>query len=189
METHATLAIKLDGATCPEEVFGGVSTPEELTRAYHKLARLVHPDTAPLALQDRAADYFARLVIWRERAEKKLAAGAWGDRKPHFDPVTLTVQGRTLTLTGILAEGLISTVYEATWDGEPDELRVVAKLVREPGTTIWSSASGRHSGRFAPRPPTRWPSASFSPGSAPTSPCRSPASRSRTPSADAATEF
>ena len=133
METHATLARQLDEATCPEEIFEGVLTSEELTRAYHRLARLVHPDAVAPELRDESARRFALLVTWRERATAKLTAGTLGDRKPHFDPVTLTVDGRTLTLTGILAEGLISTIYDATWDGEPEKLRVVAKLVREPG--------------------------------------------------------
>lgn len=133
METHATLARKLDEATCPEEVFDGVVTSDGLTRAYHRLARLIHPDAVAPEVREESARRFARLVTWRERAEAKLKAGTWGDRKPHFDPVTLIVEGRTLTLSGILAEGLISTVYEATWNGEPCDLRVVAKLVREPG--------------------------------------------------------
>jgi hypothetical protein len=115
----------LKEATCPEDVFGALADETALSEAYRKLALLAHPD------RGGDAGLFVKLGYWRDEARKRLAEGTYGQRRAPFDPVTLRVNGEVLTLTGVLAEGLMTTVYEAEYPA-PTGFRAFVKIARSP---------------------------------------------------------
>lgn len=115
----------LKEATCAEDIFGDLDDEAALSEAYRKLALLAHPD------RGGEASLFVKLGFWRDEARKRLAEGTYGQRKAPFDAVTLTVEGKALTLTGIRAEGLLATIYDADYP-VPDGFRAFVKIVRSP---------------------------------------------------------
>jgi hypothetical protein len=115
----------LTRATCPEDVFGELADENALSEAYRRLALVLHPD------RGGEASLFVKLGFWRDEAKRRLAEGTYGERRAPFDPVTITVTGKPLTLTGIRAEGLLATIYEAEYP-VPDGFRAFAKIVRAP---------------------------------------------------------
>jgi hypothetical protein len=50
-------------ALTPEEIFGKVSSSEELRQEYRRLSKLVHPDLNPTD-KTRASSAFGQLVTW-----------------------------------------------------------------------------------------------------------------------------
>ncbi len=115
----------IERATCPEDIFGPLLSESDLSEAYRHLALLVHPD------RGGDAKLFVKLGFWRDEARKGLAAGTYGERRAPFAPVTLPVGEKNLTLTGVRAEGLLATIYDADFPA-PEGFRAFAKMVRAP---------------------------------------------------------
>ena len=89
-----------------------------------------HPDLVPASEQVLAAEVFRQLNSWRGQAERKLELETYGDQKPLFEPVEMLVGEELLTLTGICAAGLVSTIYDAHFTGALLGQRVFAKASR-----------------------------------------------------------
>lgn len=69
---------KLDGACCPEDVFGSGDDP---ALVFKKLARVCHPDLNPLEYK-MAVDTFAKLSALKDEADRRVSKGTWGKRVP-----------------------------------------------------------------------------------------------------------
>jgi hypothetical protein len=78
---------KLDGACCPEEVFGAGSDPGVVFR---QLAKACHPDHHPTHA-DLAQKTFAKLTILKREADERLRSGQWGKNipLPHCVPLEI----------------------------------------------------------------------------------------------------
>ncbi|WP_395137807.1 hypothetical protein [Armatimonas sp.] len=137
-ENLQTLKTQLEQAACPEQVFGrlegysATTLRRALGEVFRSLAKNCHPDLVPETEQALAAEVFRLLNSWRTQAERKLELETYGDQKPLFEPVEFLVGEELLTLTGISAAGLVSTVYEAHFTGAKPGQRVFAKVSREP---------------------------------------------------------
>ncbi|GHC88875.1 hypothetical protein GCM10007079_34200 [Nocardiopsis terrae] len=103
-------------AADPAALFGplpadGVTVPPVATAEYRRLARLLHPDTAPA---DRAAEAeagFARLTeAWRHY--RQAAEGG-----PGLDDITFTTRERTYHVSrdGALASGDVADLHAVRW--------------------------------------------------------------------------
>lgn len=137
-EELESLQTHLEAARCPEQVFGkldgysAATLRNALSEVFRSLAKSSHPDRVPESERALAAEVFRRLNAWREQAERKIELETYGDFKPLFEPVELFVGDELLTLTGIRAAGLNSTVYDAHFTARVIGQRVVAKASREP---------------------------------------------------------
>ena len=69
---------KLDGACCPEDVFGSGDDPAVV---FKKLARVCHPDLNPSEYK-MAVETFAKLSGLKDEADKRVSKGIWGKRVP-----------------------------------------------------------------------------------------------------------
>ena len=65
----------LDGACCPEDVFG-----TDHTASYRRLARACHPDFHPK--DPIAKQVFQRLNDLKDEADRRVKAGEWGKKLP-----------------------------------------------------------------------------------------------------------
>ena len=134
-------------AHCPEDVFGELSgdTPKErshaLTLAWRKLTQVTHPDkyTGNPAAGAQGERIFILLNEWKRRADAKVAAGSYGDSKPHVEPakpvehhpVSVTVGKRVYTVGIPLFTGDLATIYACSWADDPNDRRqAVFKLAR-----------------------------------------------------------
>ncbi|MBB6052391.1 serine/threonine-protein kinase [Armatimonas rosea] len=137
-ENLETLKFHLEQVTCPEQVFGrlegysATTLRQALSEVFRSLAKNCHPDRVPESDQALAAEVFRLLNSWRGQAERKLELETYGDQKPLFEPQELFLGDELLTLTGIHAAGLVSTVYEAHFTAAVPGQRVFAKVCREP---------------------------------------------------------
>ena len=68
---------KLDGACCPEDVFGSGDDPAVV---FKKLARVCHPDVNPL--EPIAKQAFQKLNELKSEADARIKRGIWGKRVP-----------------------------------------------------------------------------------------------------------
>ncbi|CAG6392608.1 molecular chaperone DnaJ [Streptomyces cocklensis] len=94
---------------------GFPAEPREAARHYRRLARLLHPDTAPAGRAEQAAAAFARLTAaWQARHE------------------TVTGGRHRYVLGPVLAEGGLATVRGARYDSDGDRHAAVLKIPREP---------------------------------------------------------
>ncbi|MFJ8676924.1 molecular chaperone DnaJ [Streptomyces sp. NPDC093589] len=107
LRDRAAARTALAAARVPADLFPTGGT--EAAHTFRRLARLLHPDTAPPSERPRAQAEFARLTaLWRCHGE---AAG----------PPTLTTRRHTYTLGGTRATGDLAVLREATYErDEPD---------------------------------------------------------------------
>ncbi len=143
--TLEAIAPRLEGAACPEEVFGLLAgqTPEKLAAlksVQRGLTRACHPDLAAPADKALATQLFQSLGIWEGIARLKIENGTYGDFQPYrapsppYTPVELVVRGRALKLTGLIVEGTFAGVHRAEYEGEDDSQRAVfVKIARSAG--------------------------------------------------------
>lgn len=77
---------KLDGACCPEDVFGSGDDPSVV---FKKLARLCHPDRNPS--EPIAEKAFQKLNELKQAADERVKKGIWGNRipLPHCVPLEI----------------------------------------------------------------------------------------------------
>ena len=80
----------LTQAVCPEDVFGEVAGEDPdgaLASAYKQLARACHPDrfNGDPEARELAQEAFQRLNDMRDRAERKLSRGTYGEREAPSD--------------------------------------------------------------------------------------------------------
>lgn len=77
---------KLDGACCPEDIFGSGDDPSVV---FKKLARLVHPDRNPT--ESIAEKAFQKLNELKQIADERVRKGVWGKKipLPHCVPLEI----------------------------------------------------------------------------------------------------
>jgi serine/threonine protein kinase len=94
---------------------GFPADPARAARTYRRLARLLHPDTAPPGRADQAAAAFARLTAaWRDRDE------------------VLTGPRYRYVLGPALATGDLAVLRTARYDHDGDRREAVLKIPRQP---------------------------------------------------------
>ncbi len=113
--TRAAARTALAAARRPADLF-----PDDAAaaaRTYRRLARLLHPDTAPAAERPHAEAEFARLdALWQQHT-----AAA----RP-----TLTTRRRTYTLGAPLATGDLAVLREASYEQDGTRHRALLKIPR-----------------------------------------------------------
>lgn len=173
------IANQLAAARCPEDVFGplqgGDDQQHQLAVRYRRIVQVVHPDKhhgSDIALAETA---FTTLKNMREHAERKIAAGAYGDHKPlivvptrpKLEPQVITTPKGDYVVDGYLAEGDLSAVYRAEHHERRSRGRsetVAFKLAHHPGdndlleheakilSSIWPNDAKSEGGRrFIPQ--------------------------------------
>ena len=141
-------AKKLAAAKCPEDVFGVLETrsPDlkrrDLAGAYRRLVLVVHPDRYSGPDVALANSCFTQLGILREQAERKIAAGTYGDLRPiqppppprpAFEEQIVKTPKTEYVVQRLLAEGDLADVYLAS-AGKGRRARAYAfKLAMHPG--------------------------------------------------------
>ena len=77
---------KLDGACCPEDIFGSGDDPSVV---FKKLARICHPDRNPT--EKIAEKTFKKLNELKQVADERVRKGMWGKRipLPHCVPLEI----------------------------------------------------------------------------------------------------
>ncbi|GAA1102044.1 molecular chaperone DnaJ [Nocardiopsis metallicus] len=106
----------LDLAADPAALFGplpavGGTLPAGATAEYRRLARLLHPDAAPVGRSTEAANGFARLTeAWRYY--RKAAEGGLG-----LDDITIATRERTYHVSqgGALVSGDVADLHPVRW--------------------------------------------------------------------------
>ncbi len=136
-------------ATCPEDVFGPVTgaTPQEkhavLRKAYHQVARVVHPDRYAdnpnpkvVAL---ASDLFSQLTTRMTEARAKIDAGTYGNGRAHvaapppgppMTPQVIQASKRKYIVTDVLTHGDLADVYLCSYTEGSAERRAAFKLAQ-----------------------------------------------------------
>ncbi|MGW1373692.1 molecular chaperone DnaJ [Streptomyces sp. NPDC002446] len=113
--TRTAARSALAAARRPADLFPADDT--EAARTYRRLARLLHPDTAPAAERPDAEAEFARLTaLWRQRTDAA---------RP-----TLTTRRRTYTLGPVLATGDLAVLRAASYERDGTRHRAVLKIPR-----------------------------------------------------------
>ncbi|WP_327292559.1 molecular chaperone DnaJ [Streptomyces sp. NBC_01198] len=97
---------------------GFPADPREAARLYHRLALLLHPDTAPAGRASQAAAAFARL------------SAAWEARRPRQE--TVTGGEHRYVLGPLIAEGDLAFVRAARYGHDGDRRDAVLKIPRKP---------------------------------------------------------
>ena len=135
-----TLFVQIvDGAKCPEDLFGLVFDQDRLDATYKQLVRSVHPDLVPAHEKDKATQIFQRLSELKRQAEYKHAQGTYGDRtasveaKPAVAPTVIETKKRKYAITTRVAIGDIADLYRASFMHGADERVVVMKVASHPG--------------------------------------------------------
>lgn len=133
--------LKIETAGAPEHVFGipepTIADPGQyLKERYRDMARVCHPDAVEPRDKSTASLVMSKLGEWRRACLHKLAAGTYGDmtklfKEIPYKPSELTVRGRKIGLTGLLANGNFSTIHEATYEGG-DPGRFFLKVATSP---------------------------------------------------------
>ncbi|MFH9229664.1 J domain-containing protein [Streptomyces lydicus] len=115
--TRAAARSALAAARRPADLFP--ADDAEAARSYRRLARLLHPDTAPPAERPAAEAEFARLdALWRRRTAACPAAAV------------LTTRHRTYTLGPTLATGDLAVLREASYEERGTRRRALLKIPR-----------------------------------------------------------
>ena len=98
---------KLDGACCPEEVFGVGSDPGVV---FKQLAKACHPDLHP-SDSGLAQKVFAKLTVLKREADIRLKDGQWGKRLPLAHCIPLEIGKYKVKPTPIIGD--VCDLYEA----------------------------------------------------------------------------
>lgn len=121
----------LTKAKLPEDVFGDQATETTIHEQFTKIAFVVHPDkwsnVSSVALI-QSTEIFKLLNEFRTLAKDRLAAGTYGQRNA-FKEVVITTKKNTYTLTKLIAEGDLCSVYYATKKGG---ISVAVKIINNP---------------------------------------------------------
>ncbi len=124
------VAAMLLAAPCAEAVFG--ATPEHVKDNFRYLASVVHPDHFQLPIeQATAGTAFRKLNEWKQEADRKIAAGTYGDKKRHEPPkpVLIKIPKDMLALGALIRSGDIADVYAGSLVAGQS---VVVKVARSP---------------------------------------------------------
>jgi hypothetical protein len=128
-EEITRLSDHLAAATSFPALFGACTTEAELSTAYKRLARSIHPDTQPEELRPLAGPVFALLGQLRKMAEVALAAGTYS--RPFTGTATQKIRSARGVYTVLPAapeHGSHSRVYRAEDEkGQPVLLKIAAK--------------------------------------------------------------
>lgn len=154
-ESIRQILARLQAARDATAVFGSVHTPEELQRAYHRLAKTCHPDLHPEDAQV-AREAFIRLTRWHETAYVQLRNGTYGTRGEYgrraagaAPAIRLRHKARVYDVDPTVAfRGDFANVYRAVHDGDPVAVKVARQardndlLVGEHGLVLigWTCA-------------------------------------------------
>jgi serine/threonine protein kinase len=130
-------AQQLEQASLPEAVFGEIGSsaaeqPVNLKKAYHRLAKITHPD-AYTSRDDQllAQAAFNRLSEWYERAQTKLAAGIYGRGGPSNDwRLVLETKRGQYVLENRPVEGPVYASYPADCIRDGRRQAVTLKITR-----------------------------------------------------------
>jgi serine/threonine protein kinase len=122
-----TILILLEGAVCPEDVFGKLNG-EPLNKIFRRLAKVTHPDKFTGADKTHAEKAFKTLQEWYEKAEAKVTAGTYGDRTV-TDAVVILTKTEKYEVQRKLTSGDISDVFLARNRAGQD---VILKITRTP---------------------------------------------------------
>ncbi|MEU9121464.1 molecular chaperone DnaJ [Streptomyces sp. NPDC048506] len=115
--TRAAARAALAAAHRPADLFPADDT--EAAGTFRRLARLLHPDTAPPAERPAAEGEFARLnALWQQRT----AAAS--------PTVTVATRNRTYTLGAPLATGDLTVLREAWYEQDGTRHRALLKIPR-----------------------------------------------------------
>jgi hypothetical protein len=140
-DLRATELVLLN-ARCPEDVFGRLvpSDLPTLKRAYHHIARVIHPDhyAGHPEASKLAQDLFGKLTEWRARAEVKVRAKTYGDNKPHKSeppkPTTavqvIQTPKRKYIVTDLFAEGDLADLYRCSYTEDGKEHHALFKIAQ-----------------------------------------------------------
>jgi serine/threonine protein kinase len=106
--------------------------PEHAADCFRQLARRVHPDhfqNDPAALGVATAA-LRQLTEWKQEADRKIAAGTYGDKKRHDPPrpIIIKLPRDTLALGHLIRSGDITDVYSGSLGSGP---AVVVKIARD----------------------------------------------------------
>jgi hypothetical protein len=131
------LAHDLESARDPQTLFGNSHLPHAeqagaARKAYHRLARIAHPDAYRQAdEQELARRTFQALAAWYARAEAQIAAGTYG--RPASAPVRVTLKTRVreyLVDTAYLVDGIYNA-YPCQYRSHGRRQAATLKIVRE----------------------------------------------------------
>jgi serine/threonine protein kinase len=128
-----------------EDIFGvpenNIDTLEAVKKAYRRLSKAVHPDrhnNDPDA-KEIAEEAFKRLNEFLERAEKRIAKGAYGTNAKEEETnrgssgFTIKTPKREYRITSTIAQGDIAVVYGGDCLGGDDfSGKIAVKLVEDP---------------------------------------------------------
>lgn len=127
----------LKSAKCPEDIFG--KEEAEYKSYYRDWAKGVHEDLFGAKNKPIARECFQLLQVWKDRAEKKIGNGTYGDMKPTVTAV-LKTKTATYVLTGLVAKGDMCDLYDS-FDTKGNSLLV--KIVRNPRNNDLMQAEAR----------------------------------------------
>lgn len=123
MTTIEAIAI-VSKATCPEDIFG---TLTEMTDNFRAFAKLLHPDVT--LGNKESAEAFKKVASYHDAAEKRIADGTYGQRKPIEKPLIIRTKATVYEVRGVRFIGDLCQIYEAIADtGET----VLLKIPRDP---------------------------------------------------------
>jgi hypothetical protein len=137
MNSELTLiAIRLEQASTPEEVFGelqgkGSERAANLKKVYHQLARIAHPDIYHSAEEHSLAQVaFADLTRWFDQAGEKIRAGIYGETGAA--EIILSTATRTYVLAGNCIETDSFNLYPGYFENGVHRAAVTLKIPRDP---------------------------------------------------------
>ena len=124
--TFISLVETLEKGKAPEDIFGMKVSETILQEKYREMAMLVHPDKVAPADKDRATKAFQALSEFLARAEKKLAAGTYGDYTVLEKEIVVSTKKKTYTLERRITQTKIATFYTGHDEkGNPITLKTV----------------------------------------------------------------
>lgn len=123
--TFESVAIQIERALVAEDLFGTISTVDQLAGVFRPMVRVVHPDQN--GNSERADRVFRRLTELRDHAELKLKNGTYGDRKvpntppppPAHTPTVIETRAHHYVVERLLFAGDVADIYRATCDVKP----------------------------------------------------------------------
>jgi hypothetical protein len=121
----------LSQAKAPEDVFGTIADLAALTKEWHRIAAAVHPDRHGGASL-LATECLSMLNVWKTQAEKKIAAGTYGNGAPHVEPAArfpsiVETKTRRYVVGDLLAAGDIAALYACSFDGGDPSVFKIAR--------------------------------------------------------------